>query len=421
MSTAPPRPDAARRGPLVALLAANCVSLVGSQLTLLAIPWFVLQTTGSAAKTGVAGATVAAGYVVTAFFGGSLVDRLGFKRTSVLSDALGAVPVAFVPLLDATVGLAFWELLALVFLGTVATTPGATARQSLIPDVAAMAGTPLERANAAAQAARSGAALAGPLLAGVLIGTIGASRVLWIDAATFAASAVVVGLAIPSSQPSNRRSGGYLAGPMAGIRFIQRHRLVRTLVLIGAGVNALAGALFAVILPIYARDRFGNATAFGLMSAGEGAGALAGALLYGVVGHRLPRRPTYAGCFALAGGALVVLVDTPGLAVTVAVLAVMGLALAPLNPLVVTLLQERIPAESRGQVFGAILAVSNAAAPLGILVAGYVADVIGLGAMLATIAALLVLIAVAVLLLPTFREIEQPTRNLGTKCTKTYS
>lgn len=434
MSTAPPRPNVAdeapprvglatdpggdvapRRGPLAALLAANAVSLVGSQLTVLAIPWFVLQTTGSAAKTGVAGGTVAAAYVIGAFFGGAVVDRFGFKRSSVLSDALGAVPVGLVPLLDATVGLAFWHLLALVFVGTVATTPGGAARQSLLPDLAALAGTPLERANAAAQAVRTAASLAGPLLAGILIGTLGASQVLWFDAATFVVSAAAVGLVVPPGRRLERSSGGYLADLSDGVRFMYRDRLVLVLTATGTGVNALAGALFAVILPVYADRRFGSATSFGLMAAGEGGGALAGALLYGVFGHRLSRWPTYVGCFGLAGGAIAVLVSMPGLAGTVALLALMGMAIGPLNPLVITLFQERIPPAMSGRVFGTILAASNAAAPLGIIVAGYLADAVGLRPMLAGVAALMGLVAVAVLMTPTFREMDRPALTLSDK------
>jgi MFS family permease len=401
-----PAAGAPRRFPLVALLVANTVSMVGSQLTVLAIPWFVLQTTESAPKTGMAGATVAAAYVVTAFVGGSLVDRLGFRWSSVLSDLLGAIAFALVPLLQTTTGLAFWQFLALIFVATSVTTPGGTARQSLLPDLAVLAGATLERVNAIAQAARTGASLGGPLLAGLLISTFGARHVLWVDAATFAFSALVVGLAVPGRRARARTEERARTGLMVGIRFIQRHRLIRNLVLIGAGVNALAGALFAVVLPIVAETRFGNATAFGLMAAGEGGGALAGALLYGVVGHRLPRWPMYAGCFAVAGVAIALLAGSWGLAATMATLAVLGFAIAPLNPMVMTLFQERIPTESRGRVFGAILAVSNAAVPAGVLVAGYLADRAEPGRVLIGIAILMVGIVIAVLMTPTYREMD---------------
>ncbi len=75
-------PAIADRTPIFALLAAEAVSQVGNMMTVVAGPWFVLQTTGSAAKTGLVGAALVLGSVVPAVVGGPLVDRLGFKRPS---------------------------------------------------------------------------------------------------------------------------------------------------------------------------------------------------------------------------------------------------------------------------------------------------------------------------------------------------
>src|SRR5262245_36963353 len=121
------------RLPFYALLSATAISLVGNAMTALAIPWFVLETTGSAAKTGISGFFAILPTAISAFFGGPLVDRLGSKRASVLSDVASGVSVATIPLLYATVGLEFWHLLGLVFLGAFLDAPGATARQALLP------------------------------------------------------------------------------------------------------------------------------------------------------------------------------------------------------------------------------------------------------------------------------------------------
>lgn len=86
---------------------ANAISLVGNQLALLALPWFVLQTTGSPARVGLTGATEAAGIILSAFFGGALVDRTGFRRSSIIADLAGGAAIALIPLLDLTLGLAF--------------------------------------------------------------------------------------------------------------------------------------------------------------------------------------------------------------------------------------------------------------------------------------------------------------------------
>ena len=72
--------------PLYSLYAANAISFVGNNLTTLAIPWFVLVTTGSAARTGITFFFSITPIVIAGFFGGTIVDRLGYKRTSIIAD-----------------------------------------------------------------------------------------------------------------------------------------------------------------------------------------------------------------------------------------------------------------------------------------------------------------------------------------------
>jgi len=211
------------RLPLLALLGANAISLVGSQLTSLAIPWFVLQLTGSATKTGLTAFVNTLPAVLAGFFGGTLVDRLGYKRASVAADLLSGVSIALVPLLLRTGGLAFWQLLVLVFLRALLDTPGATARRSLLPDLAVLAGWRLERVNAAAQAIGNLAGLLGPPLAGLLIVTLGSSTALWVDAASFVASAAIVAAALPRGAPAPhaaRTAGQYVRELGAGLSLI---------------------------------------------------------------------------------------------------------------------------------------------------------------------------------------------------------
>lgn len=125
--------------PLYSLFAANAISLVGNVFTTIAIPWFVLQTTGSATKTGITGFFNILPVVLAGFLGGTIVDRLGYKRTSVISDLASGVTTALVPLLYFTIGMEFWQLMVLVFLGAFLDTPGSTARAALLPELAEQA------------------------------------------------------------------------------------------------------------------------------------------------------------------------------------------------------------------------------------------------------------------------------------------
>ncbi len=405
-----------RRAPFAALLIANAISLVGNQLTVVAVPWFVLQTTGSAAKTGLSGAVGALAAAAAALIGGGVVDRLGARRTSVATDLASGVAVAAIPLLHHTIGLAFWQLLPLVFLRALLNTPGGAARQSLLPALIAQAGLRLERGNAAYQTIQNFSQLAGPAFAGLLIAALGASNVLWLDAASFAVSAAVIAAAVPQPTASRPQPGDhagmarFVAELRKGLAFLRRDQLVVAVTVTATLGNFLAAALFAVILPVYARDRFGNAVDLGLILAGWGGGAVIGSLAYGLVGPRLPRRAMLIAGAALTGLPLWVLATTPtpSLAGAIGALAFMGLCSGAINPLAFTLLQERIPARLRGRVFGAVFALGGIATPLAVLLAGYLLEFAGPTAGLLGEADGFLALTIWLVLHPAFRHLQPP-------------
>src|SRR5829696_4680175 len=148
------------RTPLYAVLSANAVSHVGDYMVAVALPWFVLQTTGSVVQMGFTGAVVGIGTLVSSVTGGPLVDRFGFRRASILSDVTAGAAVAAVPRLFWADALPFWLLLTLAL---------------TLADWAAM---PLERANAIDTAIPRFAQLVGPIIGGVLVAVAGAANVL---------------------------------------------------------------------------------------------------------------------------------------------------------------------------------------------------------------------------------------------------
>jgi MFS family permease len=174
-----------RRAPLLALLTANAISMTGNVAGLVAIPWFVLKTTGSPALTGIAAFFNFLPTVLAGFLGGALIDRMGYKKMSIVADVASGVTVALIPLLHSTVGLVFWQLITLVFFGALLDAPGTTSRGAIIPEVAYEAGWTLEAASGANQVVERSSRLLGAPLAGVLIAVLGPTNVLWANAATF--------------------------------------------------------------------------------------------------------------------------------------------------------------------------------------------------------------------------------------------
>src|SRR5690348_13906155 len=119
------------RRPFFALMAANAISQVGHMMTSVAVPWLVLETTGSAARVGFTGAALAIGSVVPAILGGPVVDRLGLRRSSIAADLVSGVTVAAIPVLHLLGVLQYWQLLIVAFLLSGFTTQGDTGRLGL--------------------------------------------------------------------------------------------------------------------------------------------------------------------------------------------------------------------------------------------------------------------------------------------------
>lgn len=382
--------------------------MTGNTMTMVAIPWFVLQTTGSATLTGITGAVAVLPMVLGAALGGALVDRLGFRRASITADLSSATAVGLIPLLHHTVGLAYWQLLVLVFLRGLLDMPGNTARTSLLPDLAEMGGLPLEAANAALQSIQRGAVLVGPMLAGVAIAVIGASRVLWVDAATFALSAALVALTVPSraARPGTVAPPAYAAAMREGLRFVRGQPLFLAVAATLALTNMLDG-YFTVLLPVYAQREFGRAVDLGVMFSAFGAGSLTGALLFGRFGRRLPRRLVFAGGLLGVGAGIGVMVATPPLGVLLVAFAAAGVAAGPINPMLVTVYQERTPAALRGRVLGLLSAMALSAMPIGRLAAGFVIDAAGVAATAALVAAGYLVAGLASLFMPQFRMLDR--------------
>jgi predicted MFS family arabinose efflux permease len=399
------------RRPLYALYVADAISISGNNVAQLAIPWFVLVTTGSAALTGLAVFFNFLPIVLATFFGGVIVDRVGFRTTSVVADLASAGAVAAIPLLHTTVGIEIWQLMALVFLGGLLDAPGATARTALLPDAAELAGVRMERATGIRSAIQQGSLLVGAPIGGVLVAEVGATAALWIDAASFLVSAALVATAVPRPQrdveTETEAPRRFFAELAEGLRFIWDRRLLRALTLTVLVTN-LVEAPLPVVLAVFARETYGSAADLGLLFGAFGGAALAGALIYSAIGHRLPRRLTFLCCFTVVPTAYLVLATQPTLPVALAAITLSGLAAGPINPLLATVTLEIVPSALRGRVLGTIRAGAWASIPAGILLGGVAAGTFGVAATFLAMGLSLLAVTVYGFFNPAFREMDSP-------------
>jgi hypothetical protein len=341
---------------------------------------------------------------------------------SIAADLLSGATVALIPLLHATTGLSFWQLLALVFLGSVLDTPGGTSRGALLPDAIARTGTLPVRANTIYEGIGYGAELAGPLTFGLLAALMRTEYLLYVDAATFAVSAVLVALAVPRAiQPAGEQLArtSYLRDVLTGLAYIRRVAVLRTMTTANALTNFAGAPLHTVVLLAYVAEVTGQARDFGLIFAGGAAGLVAGTVVFAAIGHRLPRRAVFVVAFAWFGLPVWLVALQPPVWVIVALFVARGALTAPYNPVQTTVWQERTPAELRGRVFGSSAALALAFLPFGYLLGGLLVEQAGVTATLLVIAAAYALATLWLATRTVLREMRPPIESLEAPARRT--
>src|SRR4051812_23356323 len=207
---------------LAALLGAEVISSLGTQMTWLALPWFVLRTTGSPQRmTWVLIAEIVP-IALLGFWGGAIAARLGTRRTMLICDLARVPLLGAIPLLHAPGLLPFPVLLALVAASGVFIAPYMGVQRAVVPELVGEEQGDVATAAALFQAANRVTILLGPPLAGVLISIMGASNVLYLDAATYLVSFLLLLVFVhPPEVPAPEDKRGVLAG----VRFLLGDRL----------------------------------------------------------------------------------------------------------------------------------------------------------------------------------------------------
>ncbi|MFD0784065.1 MFS transporter, partial [Micromonospora azadirachtae] len=153
-----------RRRYAYGLLIAQTVSVTGTRMSVVAVPWFVLQSTGDPLLTGVTAFVEMGALVAARILGGPLIDRIGPRIASVGGDLTAGLLLGVLPLLYAADLLNFPVLLVLVGLVGLFRGPSDNAKYAMVPDVAAAAGWSNERAAGLADSGqRLGSMIGAPL------------------------------------------------------------------------------------------------------------------------------------------------------------------------------------------------------------------------------------------------------------------
>ncbi|MEU7428015.1 MFS transporter [Streptomyces sp. NPDC040750] len=413
--------------PLAGVLSALAVALTSSRSSAVALPWYVLTLTGSAAQTGLVSFCQLLPYVAGKLFLGSVVDHVGARRTSWVADVVSACALCSIPLLHWAHALTFPVLLVLVAVIGAARAPGDLAKETMVPAAAEQARVPLPRATGFTGTIQQGAAIVGLTGGGWLVAAAGPQAALGINGLLFVVGSLIVAFVIPrlgsavDDTPSQTQTTvstwwrKYLTSMAEGFRFLRSDHLLVTAIALLAVLGLLDTAFSTVLLPVWANGDGRGAELVGSLGGMLAIAAIAGSAVAAAFAHKLPQRAVFLGALLIAGGPrfLILAFDVP-VSWVFAVIAVSGFAEGFLNPILGAAVLQRIPREMLGRVGGMADAMAYAGIPFGGMLAGFLVGALSAPAVLMAGSALYFAVVLVNMMFPAWKELDtgKPKKDL---------
>jgi MFS family permease len=353
---------------IAALLAAEVISSTGTQMTWLALPWFVYRNTNSPQRmTWVIIAEVLP-VAVLGFWGGAIAGRLGTRRTMLTCD-LARVPIfAAIPALHAAGALPFSALLALVAVSGVFLAPYFSVTRAVIPELVGEEQADVAQAAALFQAANRTTIFIGPPLAGVLISLLGTANVIYVDAATYLASFLLVATFV---RLPNVATEGAPTGVLEGVRFMARDKLLRLCTPAFTVIDICWMLLFASLPVLVVSSYHANIRILGWLFGAMGGGSLVGAFVSMFVVRKVEALTLGAAAFTLEMASLWILAVPAPWEIAFTGMALAGFFTSLVNTPVHALITLRIPREIRTQALASFGVFQCIGSPIGLVLAGW--------------------------------------------------
>jgi MFS family permease len=352
---------------IAALLAAEVISSLGTQMTWLALPWFVLRTTGSAQRmTWVIIAEILP-IAVLGFWGGAIAARVGTRRTMLICDLLRAPLLAAIPILHSADMLPFPALLGLVAATGVFLAPYFGVQRAVVPELVGEEQDDVAYATAFFQAANRLTIFLGPPAAGVLIGLIGTSQILYIDAATYLVAFTLVALFV---HPPEVPAPDDARGVFDGVRFLMRDKLLRIWTPAFTVLDICWQLLFASLPVLVVTAYDANPRILGWLFGALGGGALVGAFASMRIVRRFEPLTLGATAFVFQMASLWLLAVPGPWELPFCAMAAAGFFMSNVNAPMQALVMLRIPRHLRTQGIAAFGVFQCIGAPIGLLLAG---------------------------------------------------
>ena len=361
------------------LWTSQSVSVLGSSLSIIALPWAAYSLTHSPSSTALVAAAQIAPYPILGIASGVIADRFDRRRIMILSDVACTALAATLALLIALSLLRMWTLVVItVALGTFSAIFDA-AYSSIMPQI--VPADLLNAANGRLESSSAGANVIGPQIGGVLISAVSTVGAFGLDALSYFIGAIGSALLRSRVQQPHDGAGWRDVNKMAktGVAYLAKSRVLRLLTAAASSLSVATGALDGLLVPLLRGKLHYGGLAVGAVFSIGALGWLVSSLLAAKAkaGDTLPSASLIAITTAIVGGVAVGLTNSVYVVAGALFLFQGGVFYFLIN--VVTLRQRIVPTEILGRVHALARAFGNLGTPLGAVVAGALAASLPVG------------------------------------------
>ena len=398
-----------KKTPLVLHQVSNFASGLGNSILMITIPWLILQETRSPAFAGLVAAISAIPGLIISPIGGWLVDHVGRRAVSVCADLLSSLAVFAFPIVALTYGLSSFSILLIAVVGAIFDPAGYTARKTLLADVAKASEIELDRLNGIHDGFMGISWILGPAVGAGLISTVGAINSFWVAGGLFIFAAITIAFLRVGNLGKEARDLAEKMGEKSdrslrvGFQVLWRDKLLRTLTIAILVIAAVYLPTETLVLPAYFEEQ-DNPAGLGIVISALAAGSTIGSFGYGWISARMSRKNLVRATLIGTAVSIVPMALLPPLPLFLLAAFLLGLSWGPFNPLETSLIQQRVPADQQGRVFGVQTAVFHAAPPLGMVLAGLSVESFGVSTTYIVLAAILSVTAILALLTKSLRS-----------------
>ena len=402
------------RRPLYLLEGANALSGLSNAIAIITVPWLIFERTGSATQAGIVVAASAIPGIIISPFVGALIDHYGRKRVSIGSDLLSALSVMLFPIWDSLFGLTFASIATFAVLGAAFDPAGYTARKSLIPDVAKASNTSMDKLNSWHEAVFSGGWALGPALGAIAISLVGAANSMWIVFVAFILAIILISmlhvgdLGLEHREEINDQEK-FWSSTLRGLQVLKSDKAMYYLTISIVFLAMVYLPTESIILPKYFSD-IDDPRGLGYVLSSMAAGGIATTLAYPKLVKHFKKRSIVIGALAATSLAMIPMTFFPPLGLFVLAGFLLGLGWGPMNPLMNSMVQQRVAPHIQGRVFGVQTSLFYASGPIGMFVTGVSVDAFGVRPVYIAAVSILIVFQLFIMFLPDLHDLDrEPT------------